>query len=145
MISAHAIIGTVVVGLGIFQGFLGKISDCLWHEGKIPSCWPDKLHWVMGYTIIVLAVIANFLGFTRLGVDNVAYFVYAGYIFVTVVFIIFLEIQIGQTGEYEAINDGESGVLIKTGKATIALFWVYLAVACGLIIATLYLAFANSH
>jgi hypothetical protein len=51
--------------LGIFlllQCILGYLSNALWYEGKPPQWYPDKLHWLVGRTLLIGGIVNCFLG-----------------------------------------------------------------------------------
>ncbi|KAJ3011469.1 hypothetical protein HKX48_006826 [Thoreauomyces humboldtii] len=59
----HAIFGLLVVILTVPQAFLGFIIDRLWSPSRTSIPWWDKLHWWMGRTVFLLALVNVPFGF----------------------------------------------------------------------------------
>lgn len=56
--NVHTILGVTIMAVMLpLQILLGYLSNKLWHEGKAPGWWPDKLHWALGYLLMAAAVI----------------------------------------------------------------------------------------
>lgn len=72
--GAHAILGIITICFVIMQIVLGIVADRVWHSehkktGAFPEpkAFPDMLHWWLGRSILVLAIIVVFLGITEMG------------------------------------------------------------------------------
>lgn len=60
--SPHSILGLTIVALILLQVLLGYLSNALWHAGKPPHFFPDKLHWYCGRLALVLGIVNIYLG-----------------------------------------------------------------------------------
>merc|ERR1711916_64402 len=67
--GAHGILGLILFILMFVQAFLGVLSDTLWRiafkkSGELPTpkVIPEKVHWWLGRSIVVLGAVVIFLG-----------------------------------------------------------------------------------
>lgn len=68
-LKAHQVFGMVVISLVVCQACLGILSDTLWRYRfrktgamPLPGWFPEKTHWWLGRTIVLVSVIQIFLG-----------------------------------------------------------------------------------
>jgi len=77
---AHTIIGLIVVILGVAQPILGILADKLFDPKRTGTpFFPDRVHWILGWGSLTLALINIILGLQQYGASNgisVAYDVY---------------------------------------------------------------------
>ncbi|KAI3635781.1 hypothetical protein MIR68_006419 [Amoeboaphelidium protococcarum] len=56
--NRHTYLGVVLMFVLIpLQLIMGYLSNALWYAGKPPHLCPDKLHWILGYVILVSSVV----------------------------------------------------------------------------------------
>jgi len=75
----HAIIGLTVVIIGCLQPILGFIADKMFDETRDQPPWfPDKIHWILGWCGMGLAMINVILGLMLYGAETllIAYGLY---------------------------------------------------------------------
>jgi len=129
--------------LGLFQGILGQIANQMWFEGKQPTFWPDKIHWYFGRLIILLSIVNIFLGLDLFGAELTSFLLYAAFVLLTIIFFIYLQVKVGQQGEYQPINDpGEQKeretIFQVKSAAKPTLFLIYFVLSGILLGATLF-------
>jgi len=85
-----------------FLVLLGFTSHWMWHPGKLPAFFPDKIHWWTGRIVVLMAVTTIFLGIDLYqelygDVEDIVPMVLMGvYVAVTLVVVVWLETTIGQ-------------------------------------------------
>jgi len=122
-IHAHSIIGIMTIVLSMIQGVLGQVANKMWREGKLPSLFPDKVHWYLGRVILVLAILCIYLGLNKFGGDITSYILYSVHLALTIAFVIFLEVKIGAQGEYQPINEDQGGTKLEPSPILLLLYW----------------------
>ena len=58
---AHPLIGSIVYGVMIIQMGLGMYINKKWNANRTKIPWHDKLHWIVGYSLLVLGLINTIL------------------------------------------------------------------------------------
>ena len=105
----HNLIGVIVVALSLFEVCLGFYSNAMWKPGKAPHILHDKLHWYIGRSVTLLALVniaLAFFDFFDSGSGKipllVAFFAsLAGYLITGG----YLSAKVGQVHEYNMAND----------------------------------------
>ena len=80
---------------------MGVVSNKLWFPNKVPTWWPDKLHWWLGRAVACLAIANLFLGLPLAAgsveaVPVAAWALMGTWLVVTLLAAGFLEVNIGQ-------------------------------------------------
>mmetsp|Transcript_6087 Transcript_6087/g.8496 ORF Transcript_6087/g.8496 Transcript_6087/m.8496 type:complete len:582 (+) Transcript_6087:109-1854(+) len=79
--TPHKIIGLVVTILGILQPILGVVADKMFDPNREKTpIFPDKIHWLFGWSSLILGLVNVFLGLVAYGSGTglkIAYLVYA--------------------------------------------------------------------
>ncbi|PRP75107.1 hypothetical protein PROFUN_03943 [Planoprotostelium fungivorum] len=69
--NLHTMMGLLIMLMGLSQPIIGQIADRLYVPTRSrPPFWPDKIHWIVGYTSIFFAFINIYLGLSLFGVDH---------------------------------------------------------------------------
>jgi len=66
--NIHSWFGLTVLCLSCLAPALGIAADCVYDPGRSsPPFWPDRLHWWIGRTTVVVAYVAIILGINQIG------------------------------------------------------------------------------
>ena len=87
---AHPFIGSAIYGLVIIQMFLGGYINKMWNPNRTAVPWHDKLHWAVGYLLLILPIfnVVLALVYSQKG------YIYAGIAFYVLMIVIFVVLQL---------------------------------------------------
>lgn len=115
-VSAHGIVGLIVVVLAVAQAVIGYLADKMWSvDRKGVPIWPDKVHWMLGRVLALLGIVAVFLGAERRGAGLSHYLLLAAGVLVSLLTIIFMQVALG-TGHHEEEAFDTNGITPKSKK-----------------------------
>jgi uncharacterized membrane protein len=91
-IKAHSIIGYAALGLVFVQVLLGGLAYITYNpQRRTAPFLPDRVHWLMGWTILTLALVTSFLGLKIMGMPWYYMMIMGVYIAFMVAFAIYME------------------------------------------------------
>jgi Eukaryotic cytochrome b561 len=87
---AHPFIGSVLYGLMVIQIFFGWYINKVWNPTRTSIPWHDKVHWGLGYLLVILGFINTVLTFTL----SVKGYVIGAIVVYALFFVIFIVMQL---------------------------------------------------
>ncbi|KAJ3360068.1 DOMON domain-containing protein frrs1L [Allomyces javanicus] len=100
--SIHGALGLAVVALSVMQALLGVAIDKWFNPTRTRAPWHDKLHWMLGYVVAVLAPANVFLGHFAIESATWVLAVNGAVVGAAVGVFIWAQVKIGQQHEHDA-------------------------------------------
>lgn len=122
--SSHSILGLTIIILMFLQGMLGYICNIMFDPNRSYIPWFDKLHWIMGRSLFLIAIVNVQLGWNLYQALGLPFSPFSlvmtyGFLAVAIILVCLGEYSVGQDNHMAGsdLNDEHSSDIKKPEKA----------------------------